>query len=146
LGSQSEVTRSVALRALIGCGGPTTSSTLAAVAAEIGDDGQEAHQRQWAWTLIADSERHSDDIALEPLDDDRWITLISETLATLGPDHVQPWLNAETVTARAQRIDRIWRLDRPELGDVLAAAAEHDPDPHNRKQARKSLFKLRQRT
>jgi|GEM_PF-1920852 len=146
LGSQSEVTRSVALRALIGCEEPTTSSTLALAATEIGSDDQEAPQRLWAWALIADSERHIDDIALEPLDDDRWITLISETLATLGPDHVQPWLNAETVTARAQRIDRIWRLDRPELGDVLAAAAEHDPDSHNRKQARKSLFKLRQRT
>ncbi len=95
---------------------------------------------------MADSERHIHNIAVEPLDDDRWITLIGETLATLGPDSVQPWLNAETPTTRAHRIDRIWRLDRPEVGDVLAAAAEHDPDPHNRKQARKSLFKLRQRT
>ncbi len=146
LRSQSEVTRSVALRALIGCGEPTTSSTLAAVAAETGGNDQEAHQRLWAWTFMADSERHIHNIAVEPLDDDRWITLIGETLATLGPDSVQPWLNAETLATRAHRIDRIWRLDRPEVGDVLTAAAEHDPDPHNRKQARKSLFKLRQRT
>ncbi len=45
LRSQSEVTRSVALRALIGCGEPTTSSTLAAVAGETGGDDQKAHQR-----------------------------------------------------------------------------------------------------
>jgi len=145
LRSPSEVTRSVALRALIGCGESTTSTTLAAVAAETGDDDQEVHHRLDAWTLIAGTEQDIDNIALESFDDDRWITLISETLATLGPNSVEPWLNAETPTTRADRIGRIWRLDRHEVGDVLAAAAEHDPDPHNRKQARKSLFKLRQR-
>ena len=146
IASQSEVTRSVALRALIGCDEPVTTATPTAVAAQTGDDGQNEHQRLWAWKLITESERHGHDDSLEPLDDDRWVTLISETMATLGLDSVHTWLSAEPADTRADRLGRVWRLDRPEVADALAATAEHDPDPTNRKQARKSLFKLRQRT
>lgn len=144
--SPSELARSVALRALIGCDEPATSATLAALAAQTGDGGQEEAQRLWAWTLITESEQQSHTISLQSLDDDRWVTLMSETIATLGLDSVLTWLNAEPAATRAERLERVWRLDRPEVADALAAAAEHDPDPTNRKQARKSLFKLRQRT
>jgi hypothetical protein len=137
LRSAGETGRGLAFRALLRIG----PDAAGAVSAMAGDPEFDQFVTIWRVDTLSASPAEMDCEG----DPDRFVRLLGTVIELWGSEAaVSAWAGpAARTSGLVAMLERVWRVDRPETEDVLAAIGTSHPDKQISKAARKALFKYR---